>query len=536
MKPFNDSSVPQEMIQVKETKSPIQKDSSFFLFRWIHFSDCRFQFWSAAIIIAFYWLFLFLLVMKNYRLDVIEQFIIGREWVFGSTKHPSLTAILLELFSLLTFRCEIAPYLLARLCVLFSLWAIWQLAREYLSEQFALIAVFTMFCYPFFQYDSSEYNNNITLNLAWSCAVLFVYRAFHTNKMCWWILSGCCLGIGLHFKYTLVLLAFLIVLFLILDPQGRSFWKRKGPWITIMISLALFLPHMIWVYQNDFITLKYASNRIDMPSSGWDHILAPLVFFGSQFCLFGPLILPLVPVCGWIGKPDLSQLGRTFESRYLIWISLSPLLLQIILSAISGGKIHTALGSHLWLTFPILLLHVLKTDNTEKSIRRAKKWALILCVTLATLSMFCAWIGPFVKHRASRYQFPGRALAHEVEKRWHQDHPEKLSLIMGPWWAAGNISVYGKDRAQVYTTAPPDSFFEGPPLFLQDYSSNDIDRIGGVLVWFIPQGSPNDYIPSNLFERFPSVIVQEPVILPYQTAADLPPLRVGMGMIDQRDP
>ncbi|MDO5581194.1 MAG: glycosyltransferase family 39 protein [Planctomycetia bacterium] len=520
----------------KEAKGSGQESPLFSGQRTADFTNCQLQFWGAAIVIALYWLLLCVLVMKNYRLDVIEQYVVGREWVFGSSKHPSLTALLLEVFFRITLQWEIAPYLLARLCILITLWAIWRLAREYLSDSLALIAVFAMFSYSFFQYGCTEYNNNITLNMAWACAVFFIFKALHTNKLRWWILSGFCLGIGLHFKYTLIILPLMVVLFLILDPQGRPFWKKKGPWITILVAVLLFLPHGIWIYQNGFITLKYASSRIPSPGSWTAHIVYPLCFIGSQLVLILPTILPLVPLCGWIGKPDFSKAGRTFESRFLIWIVLAPFALQILLSAIKGAQIPTALGSHLWLFLSVLLLHVLKTDHTEKRIQQSKRSALILCLVLASLSMMIAWTGPYFTHRASRYQFPGRALAEEAERCWHKNHQEKLPAIVGPWWPAGNIAVYGKDRPPVYANALPDSFLDGPLLLPQRPHPEKINQTGGIVVWFIPRDAANDYSPPRLLERFPKAVLQKPVPLLYQTSAELRPLWVGLAVVDPPDP
>lgn len=49
----------------------------------------------------------------NYRSDVLEQIMIGREWCLASNRHPSFPTWLVQIFWLALNRTEVTPYLAA---------------------------------------------------------------------------------------------------------------------------------------------------------------------------------------------------------------------------------------------------------------------------------------------------------------------------------------------------------------------------------------------------------------------------------------
>ncbi|MDO5553504.1 MAG: glycosyltransferase family 39 protein [Planctomycetia bacterium] len=494
-------------------------------------SAYRRQFWFFAVLNGLLWGLVFAFCLKNCRLDTIEQYFVGQEWVFGSTKHPALTATLLDIVSRLTFRADFAHVLLTRLCVLVSLWAIWRAARELVSEGLALLAAVAMFNYWFFQYESINYNNNVTLNMAWSCTFLFTLLAYKTNRMRYWLLAGVTTGAGLYFKYTMILMPIVTVLFMLVDRDARKLWRRPGPWVTTGTALLIFLPLALWVARNDYVTLGYATRHAT--SNSWSgYLLCPLRFLVDQLPFFLPIILPLIPVCGWLGKWDSSRVGRTLESRFLLFMLLGPLLLQLLISSMDRAWLRGALGCHLWLFFTILLLHVLKVDESRRNLRRGLFCSFAITLVFMMGAVAGTEAGPWLKHRASRYHFPGKALAIEVEKRWHAEHADRLPWVAGSWWHAGNVSAYGEDRARVHADVSPNGFFDAGRTISTWSTTSNVNREGGMIVWLIPDDAGNDYCPPNLKELFPKVILQEPLELPCQTRAPVPAVRVGIGLLE----
>ncbi len=83
----------------------------------------------------------------------------------------------------------------------------------------------------------------------------------------------------LYSKYHGILLVFFT---LIAFP---GFFKRKSFYLTLVVSILLFLPHIIWQYQHDFITLGYhLSGRVKT----WSPIFIG-DYVGGQLFIFGGL-------------------------------------------------------------------------------------------------------------------------------------------------------------------------------------------------------------------------------------------------------
>ncbi|MCK9168549.1 MAG: glycosyltransferase family 39 protein [Bacteroidales bacterium] len=83
----------------------------------------------------------------------------------------------------------------------------------------------------------------------------------------------------LYSKYHGILLIFFTI---IAFPQ---FFKRKSFYVTTIISLLLFLPHILWQYQHNFITLGY---HLSDRAKSWSPFFIS-DYIGGQLLLFGGL-------------------------------------------------------------------------------------------------------------------------------------------------------------------------------------------------------------------------------------------------------
>src|SRR5690242_21292300 len=50
----------------------------------------------------------------------------------------------------------------------------------------------------FFNYDASEFNNNVVLNACWAWTILCGQRALRTDRWGWWAGLGVAVGLGLR--------------------------------------------------------------------------------------------------------------------------------------------------------------------------------------------------------------------------------------------------------------------------------------------------------------------------------------------------
>jgi 4-amino-4-deoxy-L-arabinose transferase-like glycosyltransferase len=318
-------------------------------------------FWSVTLVFAGLWLALPSLLHSAYKGDTIELQLIGKEWVWATTKHPMMSAWILEICNILTHRAFAAPFIASTFCTIVMLFSIWQVARNVLPEKYALISTFVMLPYVPLTLKSHLFNPNTALMLFWCLTIFTFYYAFQTNKKRWWIAAGLALGLGLHAKYTIALLAVAILFYSLWIPRCRQHWKEIGPWLTVAISSVIFLPHLIWLFQMDSLTtVSYTQEALEKrPIIGnrWDHLLCPIVFtLGNLgFLIISPLLL-LVPSLGWRWKRRIPTNETEKETlRYLLCCIGIPFLMLL---AVTGMKevARTTYGFPLWFFLGVYLL------------------------------------------------------------------------------------------------------------------------------------------------------------------------------------
>jgi len=118
---------------------------------------------------------------------------------------------------------------------------------------------------------------------------------------------GIIIGLGILSKYTTVFLWFGIGIYILL--YNREWLKSKWLYFSIITTLIISLPILIWNLQNDFISLSFHSERVDM--SGY--LLNLNYFFteiGGEILYNNPInfiLIILGIVAGIRGKLDIEK-------------------------------------------------------------------------------------------------------------------------------------------------------------------------------------------------------------------------------------
>jgi Dolichyl-phosphate-mannose-protein mannosyltransferase len=101
------------------------------------------------------------------------------------------------------------------------------------------------------QYVSFDYLWGVT-----ACYLLL--RLLKSGDPRWWVPVGAALGLGMETRYTMGFLALGIVCAVLLTPLRR---QLRSPWLWAgaVLSLALFLPNLVWQARHRFISLEFLS-------------------------------------------------------------------------------------------------------------------------------------------------------------------------------------------------------------------------------------------------------------------------------------
>ena len=103
-----------------------------------------------------------------------------------------------------------------------------------------------------FQYVTFDY-------LWWVLAAYFMIRLLKSGDERWWLAIGAVIGLGMLTKYTMGFLVAGISLGVLLTP-ARRYLKSPWLWSGVALSLAIFLPNVIWQIRHDFISLDFLNN------------------------------------------------------------------------------------------------------------------------------------------------------------------------------------------------------------------------------------------------------------------------------------
>lgn len=457
----------------------------------------------------------------NGPLDLMEWTAWGHSMSPGYPKHPPLAAWIAGVAAHLSpgdvWGVYIASYIVGAVC----LWAAWRIALEFLPPGPALFAALSLDGLIYLTGDLAEFSNNVVLDAAWALTALFFVRAVKSGRRGWWFALGVAAGLGVLSKYSIGILLFAMGVYLLCNREGRRHLAGTGPYLALLVFLAMLAPHALWVVRHHFITVHYAVQR--SAGGGWfGHIKNPVIFLVTQLLKLAPLVVVLLPLLAW-GKPRQPVADRALLDCVVLW----PIFCILALSAITGSQLRDTWGSPLLTFAGVWVLAVYGACSQQGLLHSRYAWAVIAW-GMAVFSVGSTIAMPYLFHRPTRATYPGRQLAAEVTARWHHYSQEPLPIVAGEGWRADNACCYSRDFPVVYTSGLM-GFFSFEPEFSPWTSDADMAARGGVLLWNASQDG--DDLPAAARMRFAHAVVEPPIVLHYQTGAGIVPDRVGVAFV-----
>ena len=264
------------------------------------------------------WTLIPTLTNYNLPLDTIEALAWGSNLDWGFNKHPPMSAFFVEFFYLIFGAQDWSYYFLSQIFVLTAFYFVFKFANEIFDNvKLSLISVLLLETFYFYNYTSPEFNVNICQLPFWSLVVYYswkIYNAYEPN------LTDCFLlalfaAIGFLSKYLflyLIISITLLFIFLIFFKKIKKFDFKYL--IVIEVFIVLLVPHLIWLFNNDFITIAYGLNRSGIEDINLlNHIKFPLIFLIKQIGIIIPFLI-LIRLL--IKKLNLDLILRTKNSYF----------------------------------------------------------------------------------------------------------------------------------------------------------------------------------------------------------------------------
>jgi hypothetical protein len=404
------------------------------------------------------------LTNHNLPLDTIEALAWGSNLEWGFNKHPPASAFFPELFYQIFGSQDWAYYLLSQIFVCIAFIYVFKLANEIFNNLLlSLISVLLLESIYFYNFTTPEFNVNVCQLPFWSIVVFYSWRIFNKNEIdvrdC--ILIGFFASVGFLSKYLFIYLLLSIVLLFLYFIFFKKLKKFDFKYfIAIEVFIILLVPHLIWLNENNFITLTYGLKRTGLETSNFlDHLKFPSIFILKQLAILLPFFGLMYLL---INKFKLKLSLKDKKLLFLVFINLLPILLMLLTSVITGSRIRTMWMTPFYLFFGVFAVYLFKNQINLKKLNSFLYGFIFLVLLSPILYSYIS-----VKQTNKRTDYFGKEIADLVERRWNKNFSNEIMYVVGDEWFAGNLSYHLPSR--------PKWFLE-----LKD-KVNSLDPNGGII-------------------------------------------------------
>jgi 4-amino-4-deoxy-L-arabinose transferase-like glycosyltransferase len=306
--------------------------------------------------------------------------------------HPPMVGWVIRLFSLdLLVQQEFFLRLGAVVIGTVNTWLIYRIGKFIKNDLTGLYAALmytaslyaSVICGLFILPDAPQ-------SLVWLMTLLFLLKALPDRELLresrWFMLfAGVTTGLALLSKYHA---AFLITgTFAFILISNRRWFTAKETWFAFITAIILFLPVLIWNYQNDFASFTFHEDRI-VPYK--DFRLTPEFFLLELLGEFGynnPVNFILV-IAAFVAIGKGKDFIRRDYRNLILWIHLPMLIIFLAISMFRSTLPHWT--GPAYLGFLLLAAARLEGRLQEKNRARIIPWSMRAALFLTVLTMVVA--------------------------------------------------------------------------------------------------------------------------------------------------
>jgi len=390
-----------------------------------------------------FWTLVPSLTNQNLPLDTIEALAWGSNLDWGFNKHPPMSAFFPEVFFQIFGSQDWAYYLLSQIFVIISFYYVFKFSKEFFnSNLLGLISVLLIEAIYFYNFTTPEFNVNVCQLPFWSLTVYFSWKIYNSKQVkfsdCF--LVGLFAAFGFLSKYLFVYLLAsidLLFIYLIFIKKERKFDFKYL--ITLEVFLVTLVPHLIWLNNNDFITVTYGLARTGLEQSNLiDHIMFPLIFVLKQVGLLIPF---LILVWLLVKKIKFKFNFKDKKLLFLLAINILPIILMFLTSVVTGSKIRTMWMTPFYLFFGTFFIYLFQA---QININKLKPFVIGFIFLFFLSPILYSYVS--ISKEDKRTDYPGKEIAIKTQYVWDQQFNSIINVVYGNEWDAGNLSYHLKSR------------------------------------------------------------------------------------------
>lgn len=283
----------------------------------------------------------------GYFRDELYFIACGEHLAWGYPDHAPMVALMAKTSRVLFGDSLFALRLFPALAGAFKIFLTAVLVKEFGGKRFAtFLACLCVLCAPIYLAIDDLFSMNSLEPIFWMLCVYFAIRATRemvsdkseminesegnrhlsfrvSNTSFDWIWFGLFAGLGLMNKHSMLFFGLAIIAGLLLTDKRKVF-LNKYFYLAGLIAFLIFLPNIIWQFQNNFATLELLQN---VQKSGKNVVMSPLGFVVSQIMGMFPTSFPVWLSGIWFLIFDKS--GKRFRFLGIAYLVLLALMIYL---------------------------------------------------------------------------------------------------------------------------------------------------------------------------------------------------------------
>lgn len=414
-----------------------------------------------ALAMAGLWVLVPALINPGQVGDHFEQFTWAHSMEWGYHKHPPLPTWLLAITIKLVGPTPYATYAVAALMLAGTACFTWLLARELLGARLASLAIVLWGLHWSFSWKGQMLNHNSVMMCCIAAAAWLALQASkRTSAWGWWLGLGLVGGLAMLTKYQSAVPLVGVIIALWRAGHLRERDKLLGLLMAVAITLLVFAPHVLWVVNHEFVTLKYASSTVQQLDA-LGRVRKLLSFSALQLRMLLWPLLCIGVLALWMRKtPAAAPVDDAASERerqaWLLGLLGWPLVVLAVLCLAQGVRLQDHWGFQSVQFVSLWLAWRLRRFGPQAATRLVLLALVTHTLALVTYSR-SVWDPRTLAKRDRPDQFyPAQALADAVMKSWKQATPCPLRYVVGGTYEAGMVSVYWGQNPVVFEGGSPE--------------------------------------------------------------------------------
>ena len=426
----------------------------------------------------FIWLLIFSFVVwsvvpllrLSLSMDTQEAIVWGKYCLWGTTKHPPFSGWAAYWFYHLFADSDKVMYALSQIFVILGVVYIYKLARCFLDEIKATAAAALQFGIIYYGYSTPEFNVNVISVGLWPICAYYFWCGYTRNRWSDWLLFGVFVGLNLLNKYVGAMLLLALGIFALSDKSIGRLSKNIKVYAAAGLAVLLILPHIYWLWQNDFVSFNYISSRSHGGeiTSFWRHVIYPLKFIFAQILFAAPALLTFAWLWHKNKTADSAQKSVT-QRRFVFCTAVVPAALFALICLVSGNAAKSMWGFPCLFMWGIALFYFVPIKISAETANK------LLNTMFVWVSLFALAYGVQCAVTTSqRYRTDVRQTAAQFEQIWAQHTDKPLKYVGADVWFGDIVALYSSHEIKPMIWMNP----QNNPWFKRD----DFEQSGALLI------------------------------------------------------